>query len=249
MSGPGGGKPFEVAREFEVGAAPQQVWDAVTQGAAGWLWPMEYEPKEGGNGPFRSVLTVWNPPRRLTVRSDDPAALPPGQPLNQLDWAIEPRDGGSRARVRYTHSGIFTEHWDEQYDACDKHTDFYLHTLRQYVTYFAGRPAAFATLDAPAASANGEALTAVGRALDLPADATAGARVRVQGPAGQTLDAVLDYRNTHFLGLRTDDALYRFFGRGRWGAPLGVSVHDFAPEADAVRNEIEWGDWLARIFD
>ncbi|MFZ3593847.1 SRPBCC family protein [Streptomyces sp. BH104] len=243
-----GGKPFEVRREFEVGAAPQQVWDAVTKGSGGWLWPMEYEPKEGGEGPFHSVLSAWDPPRRLTVRSDDPDALPPGQPLNQLDWTIEPRDGGSRARVRYVHSGIFADRWAEQYDACDKHTDFYLHTLRQYVTHFAGRPAAFATLDGPPASANPEALTAVARALDLPADATQGARFRVQGPDGRTLDTVLDYRNAQFLGLRTDDALYRFFGRGHWGAPVGVSVHDFAPDADAARNEVEWGDWLARIF-
>lgn len=249
MSGPrAAGKPFEIPREFEVDAGPQQVWDAVTKGAGGWLWPMEYEPKEGGEGPFRSVLTVWDPPRRLTVRSDDPAALPPGQPLNQIDWAVEPRDGGSRSRVHYVHSGVFTADWDVLYDGADKHTDFYLHTLRQYVTYFAGRPISFATLDGPGSSANREALTAVGRALGLPADATEGARVRVQGPAGQALDAVLDYRDAYFIGLRTEDALYRFFGRGHWGAPVGVSVHDFAPDADAGRNEVEWGDWLVQIF-
>ncbi|MGY0487270.1 SRPBCC family protein [Streptomyces sp. WG-D5] len=244
----GDGKPFEIPREFEVDAAPEQVWEAVTQGAGGWLWPMAYEAKEGGEGPFRSVLTVWDPPRRLTARSDAPAALPPGQPLNQLDWTIEPRDGGGRSWVRYVHSGVFTEDWAGHHDAADKHTDFYLHTLRQYVTYFAGRPVAFATLDGPAVSAGPEALTAVGRALNLPADAAEGARVRVQGPAGRALDAVLDYRDAHFLGLRTDDALYRFFGRGRWGAPLGISVHDFAADADARRNETEWGDWLNQLF-
>ncbi|NEB78509.1 SRPBCC domain-containing protein [Streptomyces sp. SID14478] len=242
------GKEFEIPREFEVGASPEQVWEAVTNGTGGWLWPMEYEPKEGGAGPFHSVLTTWDPPHRLTVRSEDPAALPPFQTLNQLDYTIEARDGGSRAWVRYVHSGIFTDNWDEYYDGADKHTDFYLHTLREYVTHFAGRPVAFATFDGPGASANREALGVAGRALGLPDDAAQGARVRVQGPDGRTLDAVLDYRDAYFIGLRTDDALYRFFGRGPWGAPVGISVHDFAADADAGENERAWSGWLASVF-
>ncbi|MCQ4207304.1 MULTISPECIES: SRPBCC family protein [Streptomyces] len=248
MSENSGAKEFEVAREFEADARPEQIWDAVTNGTAGWQWPMEYEPKEGGAGPFNSVLTTWDPPHRLTVLSEDPAALPPFQTKNQLDYTIEPRDGGSRAWVRYVHSGIFTDNWDEYYDGADKHTDFYLHTLRQYVTFFAGRPVAFTTFDGPAASVGPEALTAVGRALGLPGDAEEGARVRVQGPGGTTLDAVLDYRTDHFIGLRTDHALYRIFGRGRWGAPVGISVHDFEPDADAERNETEWSGWLDSVF-
>ncbi|MGY0023133.1 SRPBCC family protein [Streptomyces sp. cg35] len=242
------GKEFEIPREFEVGASPEQVWDAVTAHSGGWLWPMEYEPKEGGAGPFNSVLTVWDPPHRLTVRSEDPAALPPFQTLNELDYTIEARDGGSRSWVRYVHSGIFVDNWDEYYDGADKHTDFYLHTLRQYVTYFAGRPAAFATLDGPATSVGKDALAAVGRALNLPDDAAAGTRIRVQGPDGRTLDTVLDYRNDWFIGLRTDTALYRIFGRGRWGAPVGISVHDFAPDADAAQNEADWSAWLVSVF-
>lgn len=39
-------KEFEIVREFEVDAEPQQVWEAITTGTAGWLWPMEYEPRE-----------------------------------------------------------------------------------------------------------------------------------------------------------------------------------------------------------
>jgi len=242
------GKEFEIPREFEVGASPEQVWDAVTRHTGGWQWPMEFEPKEGGAGPFHSVLTVWDPPHRLTVRSDDPDALPPFQTSNQLDYTIEARDGGARSWVRYVHSGIFVDNWDEYYDGADKHTDFYLHTLRQYVTHFPGRTAAFSTLDAPAASATKDALAAVGRALNLPENAAAGARVRVQGPDGTTLDTVLDYRNDWFIGLRTDTALYRVFGRGRWGAPVGITVHDFAPDADADRNTTVWSAWLTALF-
>jgi hypothetical protein len=40
-------KEFEVRWEGELPAAPQQVWDAVTLHADGWLWKIEYEPWVG----------------------------------------------------------------------------------------------------------------------------------------------------------------------------------------------------------
>jgi hypothetical protein len=150
--------------------------------------------------------------------------------------------------VRYVHSGIFTDDWNNQYDGASKHTNFYLHTLCEYLTHFAPRPVAFAQLNGPATSQNTEALAAVGRALGLADEAAAGTKVSVRGPGGRTLDAVLDYRNPYFIGLRTEDALIRFFGRGHWGAPLGISVHDFAPDADAAANESAWQDWLNGVF-
>ncbi|MFE2536812.1 SRPBCC domain-containing protein [Streptomyces sp. NPDC059371] len=239
-------KEFEVAREYEVDVPPGQVWDAITKGCGGWLWPMEYESREGGAGPFGSTITTWDPPHRLTVRTEDVGF--PTQSLNQIDHTIEARGDGRSSWVRYVHSGIFTDDWDNQYDGADKHTDFYLHTLREYVTHFAGRPVAFATFDGPGVSATSDAFAAVGTALGLPDGTAEGARVRAKGPGGDDFDAVLDYRNPYFIGLRTDGALIRFFGRGRWGAPVGMSVHDFAPGADAKANETAWKGWLDEVF-
>ncbi|MFI1288293.1 SRPBCC domain-containing protein [Streptomyces sp. NPDC020792] len=234
-------KEFEIVREFEVDATPQEVWEAITTGTGGYLWPMEPpEPLVGGAGPFGSTVTAWDPPHRYTNRSEDVGF--PVQSLNQLDHTIEPRDDGRRAWVRYVHSGVFTDDWDNQYDGANKHTDFYLHTLREYLTHFAPRPVAFATLDGPEASTAPDAFTAVGRALGLTDDTATGARVTVRGP--RTFEAVLDYRSPYFIGLRTDDALIRLFGRNHWGAPVGVSVHDFAPDADAKANELAWREWL-----
>ncbi|GGZ47994.1 SRPBCC domain-containing protein [Streptomyces bluensis] len=237
-------KEFEIAREFEVDATPEQVWDAFTSGTGGWLWPMEApEPREGGTGPFGSDVTVWDPPHRYTNRVENVEGISE-QTLNQLDYTIEPRDEGRRAWVRYVHSGIFVDDWDNQYDGASKHTDFYLHTLRQYLTHFAGRPVtAFATFDGPEASKAPDAFAAVGRALGVTEDTPAGTRVTVQGA-----DAVVDFRNPYFIGLRTDDALIRFFGRNHWGAPVGVSVHDFAPDADAKADETAWQGWLNGVF-
>ncbi|MGW1891793.1 SRPBCC family protein [Streptomyces sp. NPDC002004] len=240
-------KEFEIAREFEVDATPEQVWEAITSGTGGWLWPMEFEPRQGGAGPFGSTLTNWDPPHRLTSLVENVEGMTQ-QTLNQIDETVEPRDEGRRAWVRYVHSGIFVEDWDNQYDGADKHTDFYLHTLREYLTHFAGRPVAFATLNGPVASVAPDALAAVARALGLSEDTAQGGRVAAHGPGGRSLDAVVDFRNPYFIGLRTDDALVRFFGRNHWGAPVGISVHDFASGADAKANEAAWQDWLDGVF-
>ena len=68
--------------------------------------------------------------------------------FNQLEHVLEPLDGG-RARLHYVHSGIFADNWDEQYDGASKHTEFYLHTLGQYLKYFDGRPVVFTDIQGP----------------------------------------------------------------------------------------------------
>jgi hypothetical protein len=243
------GKEFEIVREFEVEASPEQVWDAITEGTSGWLWPVEYEPKEGGAAPFGGTVVAWDPPHRLTARTEDVEGMT-RQTLNQLDHLIEPREGGSW--VRYVHSGIFVEDWDNQYDGANKHTDFYLHTLGQYLLHFTGRRAAFTTLDGPEAAGASDAMETAARALGIAADAAQGARVRVRIPgaiaADEPVDAVLDYRNPYFIGLRTDSAMYRIFGRNHFGAVVGVSVHDFAPGADTGRTESAWREWLDTVY-
>ncbi|MFJ3494089.1 SRPBCC domain-containing protein [Streptomyces sp. NPDC086091] len=247
-------RAFEIAREFEVDASPEEVWEAITHGTGGYLWPMEApEPRVGGSAAFGSTVTAWEPPHHLVIRSEDVGF--PTQSVNQLEHVIESRDDGRRAWVRYVHSGIFTDDWDNQYDGAGRHTDFYLHTLREYLTHFAPRPVTFATLNGPEVSTAPDAFEAVGRALGLDGDgeggsagAAVGAAVGVTGPDGQLLDAVLDFRNPYFIGLRTDHALVRFFGRNHWGAPVGVSVHDFAADADAKANELAWQGWLNGVF-
>ncbi|MEW2303688.1 SRPBCC domain-containing protein [Streptomyces sp. NPDC006655] len=240
-------KEFEIVREFEVDATPAEVWEAITHGTGGYLWPMEPpEPRVGGAAAFGSTVTAYDPPHHLVTRSEDVGF--PTQSANQLEHLIEPRDEGRRAWVRYVHSGIFTDDWDNQYDGASRHTGFYLHTLREYLTHFAPRPVTFAQVNGPEASRAPDAFDAVARALGLPDDVAEGAKAAVRGPGGRTLDAVVDYRDRYFVGLRTDDALVRFFGRNHWGAPVGISVHDFAPDAHAAANEAAWQDWLNGVF-
>jgi hypothetical protein len=243
------GREFEIVREYEAGAAPGQVWDAITTGTAGWLWPMEYEPREGGVAGGIGVVTVWDPPHRLTSRVEDPEGIG-GMPqtLNVLDHLIEPREGGG-SWVRYVHSGIFTGDWDDQYDGANRHTDFYLHTLRQYLAHFTGRPAVHSDVQGPEASTRKGSFGAVGRALGLEGTAEGGT-VRVDLPDAGPVDAVLDFRDEHFIGLRTGDTMYRFFGRDAWGGPVGIALHRFAPDAAASEDKTreQWRSWLNALY-
>ncbi|MET7363151.1 SRPBCC domain-containing protein [Streptomyces sp. NPDC005562] len=231
---------------MEVEGSPTQLWAALTTGTAGWLWPMEYEPREGGAAPSGGTVTRWDPPRHLGARVEDPDRVP-GQSLNQLDLTLEPRDGGRRTWLRYVRGGIFTGAADDRYDGAARHTDFHLHTLGQYMAYFAGRPVAFSGVHGPLASRAPDAFVRLARALGLPDDATDGARVRAQAPGGD-LDAVIDFRSRYFIGLRTDETLHRFFGRNHFGAPVGISVHDFGAHANAKGTELAWQDWLDHLY-
>ncbi len=90
---------------------------------------------------------------------------------------------------------------------------------------------------------------AVGRALGLDG-AAEGDPVRVDLPGAGPVGAVLDFRNEHFIGLRTGDAMYRFFGRDAWGGPVGIALHRFAPDAAATADQAQktWQDWLNALY-
>jgi hypothetical protein len=59
---------------------------------------------------------------------------------------------------------------------------------------------------------------------------------------------VVDYSTPAFLGVRSDDALYRFYGRDAWGWPVGVGHHLFAAGTDRETTERAWSAWLAGVF-
>jgi hypothetical protein len=231
---------FEIRREVELPATPEQVWDAVTDGTGGWLWPMEYEPRLGGAAAFGGTVTAWDPPRHFASHVDGEDGW-----FNDLDQVIEARDGG-RALLRYVHSGIFTDDWDSQYDGAGRHTDFYLHTLGVYLGHFAGRRAAYAEVEGPKALAAPGSFAAACGALGLDG-AAAGTSARLDLPGTGPVDAVVDYRSEHFLGLRTADGLVRVFGREAWGAPVGVTLHLFAAGADADAAGRAWAAWLEEV--
>lgn len=236
-------REFKIQREIELPASPEQVWDAVATGPgnAGWLWPMEIEGREGGSAEGGTV-TAWEPGRHFAVRAEGEDGW-----FNALELIIEARAGGT-ALLRYMHHGVFVDDWDTQYDSADAHTDFYLHTLSEYLRHFAGRRASYVSLEAPDASRRPDALDAVRRALVGTGEVTEGERVRLAPPGLDPVEGVVDYARPNFIGVRTADGLYRFFGRNAWGMPVGVSLHLFADGVERDKTEQAWRAWLDDLY-
>ena len=240
-------RPFEVTREVDLPAAPDDVWTAITADAAAWMFPTGMEIPAGESPPEGCPFTTWDPPHRLVIRMQSPDGT-----FNALDYAIEARDGGT-ATLRYVHSGILADGWEDQYDAIGGHTDFYLHTLGQYLEHFNGRPVTYvgqpsSGIDGPEAAGTPDAMDALRAALGVSSDAGAGDEVHAPlGDAG-TLDGVIDYATPEFVGVRAEEGLYRFFGRNHFGHTVGMSAHLFAEDVDAAEREAQLKAWLDGVY-
>jgi hypothetical protein len=208
---------FEVGDERVLHGTPEQVWDAITVHANGWLWPVTYEDGVAtGLASTPGSVIASEPPRRFSVRHDREGGW-----FNQLDYELEPGAGGVTL-MRYRHRGAFTpqEH-AVQLDQCRQHTDFYNHSLGEYVRHFAGRDATYTSVET-ARDARAQ--------LGVPADARPGDEVAL---------GVIDYATHAFLGIRTEDALLRVYDRRAWGAGVQVTQHGFGGRD---------GVWLDELF-
>lgn len=240
-------RPFEVIRDLDLPAGPQDVWTAMTADSAAWLFPTGMEIPAGQSPPEGSPVTTWDPPHHFVVRTEGPDGT-----FNQLEYLIEARAGGT-AHLRYVHSGILADGWEDQYDAIGAHTDFYLHTLGQYLEHFDGRDATYvgqpsSGIDGPEAAGAPDAMDTLRRALGLSAQASAGDPVHATLGAAGALDGEVDYATEGFLGVRTADGLYRFFGRNHFGGVVGLSAHLFSGAVDAAAHEAALKAWLDGVF-
>jgi len=180
-------------------------------------------------------------PSHLVSRMEGPDGW-----FNQLEHVLEPLEGG-RARLHYVHSGIFANNWDQQYDGASKHTAFYLHTLGQYLEHFDGRPVVFTDIQAPAASQAPDGFDRLKEALGVTGSAQGDTVERELDGVGR-LAGEADFVNENFLGLRTADAMYRFFGRNAFGAPVGMTVHDFSGHGNSEETARAWGSFLGTVY-
>jgi uncharacterized protein YndB with AHSA1/START domain len=222
---------FEVRWDGVLPGDPEQVWDALTVHTIGWIWKIDYEPRLGGveRGLTSAggTVTAWEPHRRFQTRAERPDGW-----HNQLDYTLTAEADGT-TRLSYVHNGV-TSDYDVEYDACRQHTAFYYHSLGEYLQHFVGRDAAYVEIDAPGS------FTEVCRRVGLSTGAAVGDPIALAGgPTG-----TIDYLTPPFLGVRTDDALVRVFGREAWGAPVSLYLHLFDPGADAARAERTWRDVL-----
>ena len=80
-------RAFEVTREVDLPAAPDDVWTAITADTAAWQFPTGMEIPAGAAPPEGGPVTTWDPPHRLVIRMESPDGT-----FNALDYAIEARE-------------------------------------------------------------------------------------------------------------------------------------------------------------
>src|ERR1039457_4583462 len=81
------------------------------------------------------------------------------------------------------------------------------------------------------------------RGLGLTGSARRGDHARFAVDGSGPTEGVVYFANGHTMGIRTQDALYRFL-RG-FGKPVIAAHHLFAPDADPGQAQQAWESWLA----
>ncbi|GAA2669964.1 putative conserved protein YndB, AHSA1/START domain [Actinosynnema pretiosum] len=240
-------RELTITEEQELAHPPERVWRAITTGAGnlGWLYPMEVEPGVGGAVSRGGAEVVeWEPPHRFACRAGDGNGF-----STTLSYRLDGTGGGVRLRadIHWVHEGEPDEGWDTRGDAAARYAGFYHHGLAEYLRHFDGRPATY--VKAAREHAGVGELGIVAGALGLVDSDVAGSRVRLEPLGLAPLEGVLDYRDQDFVGVRTQDGLYRFFGGDRWRWPTWVAHHLFAPGVDGGTEARRWQAWLDGLLD
>ncbi|MFE3900031.1 SRPBCC domain-containing protein [Streptomyces sp. NPDC059153] len=241
--------PFEIELETTLPASPEQVWEAIATGPGIDSWFMgrnEVEPREGGvaameTGAHReeAVVTAYEPGTRFATRT---ATAEDGR-FMAFEYLIEGRGGGSTV-LRVVHSGLLGDDWQDEYDALRRGWPFHLHTLREYLTHFAGRAGVPVFVVAPSEGQSAqEVLAALARGLSLPTPVAVGARAHA-APAGlPPLDGEVVWSDDERMEIRTADGLYTF----HHGSGMALMFHHlFGP--DTERAEAAWQQWLTGLL-
>jgi uncharacterized protein YndB with AHSA1/START domain len=246
------GHRFEIAKDFEVDATPEQVWEAIATGPGLNSWFLgknEIEPREGGKVSFsvggytaESTVTAWEPPTRF-VSTGVPG---PDGSFHQFEYRIDGR-GPGRSAIRYEHTGMLGEDWEAEYEAMNQGDPMYLFKLAEYLSHFQGRFAASIEAMGPRVPNAEQALTAFRRALEVSPDAAEGDPVRATPRGLPPIEGVIDYVAPNFLGFRSSDAIYRFiYG---FDGTVMVGHHLFSEGVDQAATESAWRAWLSEVFD
>jgi uncharacterized protein YndB with AHSA1/START domain len=242
--------PFEVRKEIEVDATPEEVWEAIATGPGIDSWFMgrnEVEPGEGGvarmtlpGWSMESTVTVWDPPKRLvleTGRGEDGRFM-------AFEYLIEGRDGGTTV-LRFVHSGFLAgDDWETEYEALKGGDPMYVLKLAECLTHFRGRTATPVSAYGPQVDRE-HAWTVLRRSLGLAGEVSDGDRVRLTPDGLPPMEGVVDYVSPETLGVRTSDGMYRFI-HGLGGTM--VLGHHIYSDVDQQETERAWQSWLDRSF-
>ncbi|WP_116947603.1 SRPBCC family protein [Jiangella endophytica] len=245
------GHRFESAEQGDLDATPEQIWQAIATGPGIDSWFMgraEVEPGPdgsvrldfGGYAPTHDV-TAWEPGKRLAYGSE-PA--PDGR-FVAYEFLLEGRDRGSTT-LRVVASGFLPgDDWADEFEAMSRGHEMFFRTLYEYLAHFAGRTATPVTAFGPPIADWDRAWATLRGELGLTAPARPGDDAHLRLADGAAVDGVVYYVNADTLGIRTDDALFRFIKGFR--GPMIAAHHVFADDAHR-HTDTAWQAWLARVF-
>ena len=262
--------------ELEIAAAPQIVWEAITEAAELVNWfPLEavVESGEGGSITYRwgedvvgvSRVLVWQPARHLRTSWMEPVLPPglgdgadePGPRQSVVDWHIEGRGGATVLRL--VHSGFGRDaRWDSEFDGTRRGWDFELRSLKHYLERHRGRTRRAFWLRQPVSRGPAEVWSRLARGpfarQALPDSLREGERYRLELSTGDVLEGrtLIHTPPTDFAG-EVDgmgDALFRFGYEVCGGRPEAVVwLSSWASERTAFEaTERRFRSALERAF-
>ena len=246
------GHQFEQHHSAEVPASPDEIWAAVASGPGIDSWFMgRNEVEAGAGGTVRTVfgeyapeleITGWDPGHRFAYRSDQ---APDGRFI-AYEFLIEGRAGGSTVLRTITSGFLPGDDWADEFEAMTLGGELYFGTLVAYLTYFAGRFAEPVTAFGPPGTSWDRDRALLCRALGLPEGAMPGDLARVTADGIGSVDGVVYCANAHVIGIRTQDALYRFL---RGFAKPALAAHQlFAANAEPAEAQLAWESLLSRTL-
>lgn len=246
------GHAFELQKDIELAATPEQVWEAIATGPGIDSWFMgrsEVEPREGGRSSLtmaghtdEATVTAWEPGKRFAIRSESEGTF------NAIEYLIEGRDQGATV-LRMVQSGILGDNWEAEYEAMNAGWDMYLRTLAAYLAHFPGRTGAPVAAYRPGAGTPEQVFAALAGAFGVTGPISEGQRVRLTVDGLPPIDGVVDIAGLPtYVGVRTDDALYRFLHSGvERGNVLVLGHHIFAADQDPAGAEQAWQRWVNEL--
>jgi uncharacterized protein YndB with AHSA1/START domain len=244
------GHEFEQVDSVEVGATPEQAWQAIATGPGIDSWFMGRNEVDADNGVVRQSfggyepehrVTAWEPGHRLAYRSDE---APDGR-FVAFEFLVEGRDRSSTVLRMATSGFLPGDDWAAEYEAMTKGGALFFATLATYLDHFAGRTARPLTVFGPVTPDWPAARAVLLRTLGLPGAPRPGDKVDVEAVGVGRIDGEVYFANEHTLGVRTADALYRFM-KG-FGGPI-VAGHHLFGETDPGAAQRAWQGWLDTTF-
>jgi hypothetical protein len=147
--------------------------------------------------------------------------------------------------VRFVHSGFLGDDWESEYEALSEGDAMYLNQLAQYVRSFRGRAVATIEHFQPDLPDREAAMAILRGAMGLGDGVAVGDAVRLEPTGLGPLDGTVDYVSKTIIGVRTDDALYRF-AFIPMGGGIYLGHHIYRDDVDVPAVTSAWAAWLGR---